>query len=463
MIEGLAENQERWRSTPVAERVQIFIAWLGDTCNKDSIFIIDDIEAFGYSKIPVILRYPAQHVLISTRDSNLIRADRVFRELRLSPLGHDDTVRILQSTLESLSANPTFWDSLGSIACRIQGHPLAARNAIPFAMQHLATYEIPTAAFSELFESQDPEERKIFLEFNFEGRSLWEAFDTSLERLELQENSQSAANLLQILPFLSYANDCVDDFLKMDKRWLLDCEKELPDIAVLKSGYTVMSSWLSKLRGVSFYVQSGSSNHNKALNIHPLMLQYMLLRLDERRRVGLIRQVLHLCHALVDREKEREAQIKPHVLHCVQVCRGLGILLDSLGLPESTRRWVKGLLQAQVEVGEDPFGDPIDLSSAAVDEFVKTCTETKERLKQERNSLVDENTTTKMLMNCLRAWRVLRCSLEQPEEIADYLKPTVLDAIELLQGMVRLRNMYPDIISELEAFRASLGEAGEPP
>ncbi|TVY69839.1 Protein SERAC1 [Fusarium oxysporum f. sp. cubense] len=163
MIEGSAENQERWRSTPVAERVQIFIAWLGDTCNKDSIFIIDDIEAFGYSKIPVILRYPAQHVLISTRDSNLIRADRVFRELRSSPLGHDDTVRILQSTLESLSANPVFWDSLGSIARRIQGHPLAARNAIPFAMEYLATYKSPGAAFSELFESQDPEERKVFL------------------------------------------------------------------------------------------------------------------------------------------------------------------------------------------------------------------------------------------------------------------------------------------------------------
>ncbi|KAG5762937.1 hypothetical protein H9Q72_008949 [Fusarium xylarioides] len=256
MIEGPAENQERWRSTPVAERIQIFIAWLGDRCNRDSLFIIDDIEAFGYSKIPVILKYPARHTLISTRDSNLKRADRVFRELRLSPLGHDDTVRILQSTLESLSAGPAFLDGLGSIARTVQGHPLAARNAIPFAMDYLATYESPGAAFSQLFEVQDPEERRVFLEFNFEGRSLWEVFHTSLERLELQQNPQNATSLLQILPFLSCDNDRVDDFLKMNKSLPADSEKDLPDMAVLKSGYTVISNWLSKLRSVSFYLQS---------------------------------------------------------------------------------------------------------------------------------------------------------------------------------------------------------------
>ncbi|KAF5713070.1 hypothetical protein FMUND_8089 [Fusarium mundagurra] len=375
MIEDPGENQEWWRNTPVAERIQIFFTWLGDTCNKDSLFIIDDIEAFGYSKIPVILRYPARHTLISTRDSNLKRVDRVFRELRLSPLGHDDTVRILQSTLESLSADPAIWNDLGTIARTIQGHPLAARNAIPFAIEYLATYESPSAEFSKLFEIQDPEERRVFLKFSFEGRSLWDAFDTSLERLEQQENPQNATSLLQILPFLSRDNGYVDDFLKMDKRLPLDCEIELPDMAVLKSGYTVMSSWLSKLRGVSFYLQNGSSNHAKALDIHPLMLQYMLLRLDERTRMDLIRQVLQMCHALVDSQNEREAQIKPHVLHCVQVCRGLGILLNSLGLPENTISWVEALHGIQVEEGEDPFRDPIDLSSAAVDEFVKSCVE----------------------------------------------------------------------------------------
>ncbi|KAF4498687.1 hypothetical protein FAGAP_5165 [Fusarium agapanthi] len=371
MIEDPGENQDRWRSTPVAERIQIFITWLGDTCNKDSLFIIDDIEAFGYSNIPVILKYPARHTLISTRDSNLKRADRVFRELRLPSLGHDDTVRILKSILESLSADSASWDSLGSIARTVQDHPLAARNAIPFAMDHLVPNESPSSAFSQVFESQDPEEREVFLKYCFEGQSLWKAFDTSLERLTLQRNTESAASLLQLLPFLSCGNDCVDDFFKMDKRsLLLGREKELPDMAILKSSYTKIRSWLFQLRSVSFFIQSGSSNNTKTLNIHPLMLQYMLLRLHERRRVDLIRQVLQLCHALVDSQKELEAQIKPHVLHCIQVCRGLGILLHSLGLPESTMRWVEGLQETEVDREEDPFSDPIDLSSTAVDEFI---------------------------------------------------------------------------------------------
>ncbi|CVK85068.1 uncharacterized protein FMAN_01986 [Fusarium mangiferae] len=458
MIEDPGENQDRWRNTPVVERVQIFLTWLGDTCNKDSLFIIDDIESFGYSKIPVILKYPAQHALISTRDSNLKRADRVFQELRLSPLGHDDTVRILQNTLRSLSADPVFWDGLGSIARVVQGHPLAARNAIPFAMDYLATYENPGAAFLQLFESQDPEERRVFFEFNFEGRSLWEVFHTSLERLELQQNPQNATGLLQILPFLSCHNDRVDEFLKMKKSLPAETEKELPDMAVLKSGYTVMSNWLSKLRGVSFYLQSGSPNHTKILDIHPLMLQYMLLRLDERKRVDLIRQVLQLCHALVDIQNEREAQIKPHVLRCVQVCRGLGTLLNSVGLPENTIRWVEGLHEIQVEEVEDPFSDPMDLSSAAVDKFVKICMEMKESLRQDGTCLIEESTMTQMLMNCVRSWRALKCSMEEQGEVADYLKPTLLEAMDVLQEMVRLRNMYPDIISELRTFRANLAE-----
>ncbi|RKK94412.1 hypothetical protein BFJ71_g9063 [Fusarium oxysporum] len=464
MIDDPVVNQERWRSTPVSERIHIFITWLGEACNRESLFIVDDIEAFGYSKIPIILKYPAHHVLVSTRDSNLRRADRDFQESRLSPLGHEDTIRILQSTLKSLSAEPAYWKDLGSISNRIQGHPLAARNVIAFITEYLATDDNPSYAFSNLFESQDPEERKVFFEFSFEGRSIWEAFDTSLKRLELQGNPQSAAKLLQILPFLCLDNNSVDDFLKMDKRWLRDCEDELPDMAMLKAGYTVMSSWLSKLRAVSFYVRSDSSSHTKGLNIHPLISQYMLLRIDEPRRIGLIGQILHLCHGLVDRDNEREAQIKPQVLQCVQVSRGLGISLDSLGLLESTRRWVNGLLERQLEVedvGENPFGDPIKLSSAVVDEFVKICMDTKERLHRDSNSILDANTIHRMLMKCMGSYRELRQLIGKKEDITDSLMPTLLDAVKMLQGMVRLRNMYPEIIHELQEFQATLGEDGE--
>ncbi|KAL9565577.1 hypothetical protein ACKAV7_009759 [Fusarium commune] len=464
MMEGPAENQERWRSTPVAERIQIFIAWLGDRCNRESLFIIDDIEAFGYSNISVILKYPAQHTLISTRDSNLKRADRVFREVRLSPLGHDDTVRILQSTLESLSANPVFSDGLGSIARTIQGHPLAARNAIPFAMDYLVTYESPSAAFSQLFESQDPEERRVFLEFNFEGRSLWEAFDTSLERLELQENTQSAASLLQILPFLSCDNDWVDDFLKMDKRLPLDCERELPYMAVLKSGYTVMSNWLSKLRGVSFYLQNDSSNNAKSLNIHPLMFQYLLLHMDEQRRVSLTRQLLHLFYNIVSTAAEREVQIKPHVQHCVQVCRGLGVSLNALDLPEGVLKWVMWLLEEREEiqeledseVGENPFNDPVDLPHGSVDDFVSLCFEMREKLQGHGNMMSEGSAPYKMITDCKTAYKEVRRHIGAHESVPESCKSNLIEAIAVFEDMVRSRSPYPEFILELEGFKGTL-------
>ncbi|KAF5983785.1 hypothetical protein FCOIX_3001 [Fusarium coicis] len=445
MLEGPGDNQERWRNTPVAERIQIFMMWLGHTCNKDSLFIIDDIEAFGYSKIPVILRYPAQHTLISTRDSNLKRADRVFRELRLSPLGHDDTIRILESTLESLSADPVFGDDLGSIARIIQGHPLAARNAIPFAIEHLATYDNPSAEFSKLFEIQDPEERRVFLEFTFEGRSLWDAFDTSLERLKQQDNTQSAASLLQILPFLSFDNDCMDEFLKMDKRLPLDCERELPDMAVFRSGYTVMSSWLSKLRGVSFYLQNGSPNNAKSLNIHPLVLQYMLLHIDMQRRVSLMRQLLHLLYNIVHSTAERESQIKPHVQHCTGMCRGLGVSLDALDLPDVVLKWVMGLLEGREEirelgdcgeVGENPFDDPVELSQSSVDEFITLCFEMREKMKGHGNMVSEGSTGYRMIADCKTAYKEVKRHIGAQESLTESSKPDLIEAITVFKDML---------------------------
>ncbi|PNP85064.1 hypothetical protein FNYG_01589 [Fusarium nygamai] len=192
MIENPAENQERWRNTPVPERIDIFMAWLGSTCNKESLFIVDDIEAFGYSEIQTILKYPAYHTMISTRDSNLKWTGRYFQEIRLPPVAYGATVKILESTLEELSCNPIYRNGLDLVARRVLGHPLAARNAISFIIERLATYDSPSVEFSDLFDRHDPEERKTFFDFCFEGRSLWDSFDLSLKRLVLQENHQTA-------------------------------------------------------------------------------------------------------------------------------------------------------------------------------------------------------------------------------------------------------------------------------
>jgi hypothetical protein len=455
MIENSVVNQERWRTTPVSDRIQIFTTWLGNACNKEALFIIDNIEAFGYSNIPTILKYPAHHTLVSTRDSNLIWADRDFREVRLSPLGDEDTIEILKSTVNSLSSKTVSCRGLDSIARGIQGHPLAARNAIPFIMEHLWTCENPSAEFLDLFKSDDPEARKLFLEFSFEGRSLWGAFKSSLERLEHQENAHMAIKLMRILPFLCSDRDCMDHVFKMDKRWLRDCQEELPDISILKSGYAVISSWLSKLRGVSFYVCSDSFSPVKALNIHPLMLQYMLLHVDKRTRVSLMKQVLHFCYKLEDKGADRASQVKPHVLQCVQVYQGLGISLNSLGLPEDIMQWVKGFFEKQDEE-KSPFADPIESYSAVVDEFVMLCMQTKEKLEGCGNSMPEEATTYKMMEDCRKAYKEVRRCIGVHGEIPDSLKPTLIVAITAFQGMVKLRNIYPQFLGELKEFRKRL-------
>ncbi|KAF4338455.1 eukaryotic translation initiation factor 3 [Fusarium beomiforme] len=462
MIDNPAVNQERWRSTPVSERIQIFTAWLGDACNKESLFIIDDIEAFGYSSIPTILKYPAHHALVSTRDSNLVRTDRDFRELRLSPLNSGDTTRFLKRTLDNLSSNSASWNGLDSIARIVQGHPLAARNAIPFIWEYLSTYDSPSGAFLDLLNSQDPDERKLFFHFSFEGRSLWDAFNTSLERLELQDNPDNAAKLIQILPFLCFSKDCVDDLLKMNKRWLRDWEDELPDIAILKSGYPIVSHWLSKLRGVSFYIWGDSFSTTKALNIHPLISQYMLLHMDEQTRISLMRQVLQLCYGIESRGADRETQVKPHVLQCLQVCQGLGVPLNSLGLPLHTMQWAETFQgrHEQVEevegTEENPFVDPIESLASAVDEFITKTLEAKERLQGGGVLMPDETTTYTMLRECKRAYKRLCSCFEAREGVTNSINPDLKDAITALQEMVRLRNMYPEFISELEEFKKAL-------
>ncbi|KAH6887727.1 hypothetical protein B0T10DRAFT_461161 [Thelonectria olida] len=466
MIDNPAVNQERWRNTSVSERVQVFITWLGDASNKESLFIVDDIETFGYSNIQLILKYPAQHIVISTRDSNLIRTDRAFQEFRLSPLDNDDTIGILQDTLKSLpwvSVKRLSSRELDSIAHKIKGHPLAARNAIPFIMDRLSTYQNPGAEFVNLFESQDPEERKLFLDFSFEGRSLWDAFNTSLERLQLQENPGNALKLIQVLPYLRLDHDCIDDVLKLDKRWLRDCAEEFPDVAVLKSGYAVVSDWLSKLRGVSFYVQSDSFSAAKALDIHPLILQYILLHINEQTRRNLAKQVLQLFQKLEDRGAHRHSQVRPHVLQCIEVCHGLGISLSSLGLSKSILQWVEGFLMGELK-GEEkeeetvkrPSLDLDEPASTVIQEFATNCMQTKELLEKAGMSMTYDGTAYLMITNCKKGYKNLRRLLKGHEEVPESLKSKLGETIMVLEEMVRSRSLYPEFISELIEFRKEL-------
>lgn len=465
MIQSPAENQERWRNTPVSERVDIFMKWLGQECNKDSLFIIDDIEVFGYSKIPTILQYPAHHTLISTRDSNLKWTGRSFQELRLPPVDYTATMGILKSTLAELSHNPIYRNGLDRVARRVQGHPLAARNAMSFITERLATYDSPSTEFSDLFDRDDPEERKTFLKFRFEGRSLWGTFDLSLKRLALQENHQTAVSLLQILPFLCVHDESVDDFFKMDKYWLRESKREFVDIAMLKSSYMVLSTWLSQLRSVSFYLNSESYSPPKALNIHPLISQYMLLRIDEQRRVSLMRQVLYLFYFMLTRKPEAKYQIMPHVQHCFRVCQGLGVSLNSLNLPEGVTEWAIEILEGREkikglggsgETGGSLFDDSVELLHGSVDNFVTLCFGMREKLQCNKSMMAEGSTAYKMMVDCKTAYKEARRHIRTEESVPKPYKLVLVEAITVFEDMVRSRSMYPEFIVELEGFKRSL-------
>lgn len=81
MIENPNVNWERWRRTETPERIQIFVDWLGKDFNKDSLLILDDAEIFGAASIQNALKYPAWHIVMSTRDSNLKGPGRESRDL----------------------------------------------------------------------------------------------------------------------------------------------------------------------------------------------------------------------------------------------------------------------------------------------------------------------------------------------------------------------------------------------
>ncbi|RSM18346.1 hypothetical protein CDV31_002865 [Fusarium ambrosium] len=224
MIETPNLNWERWRRTETPERIRIFVEWLGKDFNKDSLLILDDAEIFGAASIQVALKYPAWHIVMSTRDSNLKGPGRESFDLRLPPLTADETVSLLQNSLDKFPKEDSelFDDhDFERLARAIQGHPLAAQNVIPFLLDYLGTFDNPTDEFVRILNNGTGEERKVFFKFAARDRSLWDAFHSSLELLRQKEGSENAVKLLQLLPYLRTDDDCIDSFLKTSKKGLL--------------------------------------------------------------------------------------------------------------------------------------------------------------------------------------------------------------------------------------------------
>lgn len=466
MFDGPTGGWERWGATTATERVQIFLNWLGDACNKESLLIIDDLEAFGYSNIELILKYPAWHIVVSTRDSELMRSDRHCEEVQLSCLSNDETIKVLVNTffrINSPMKRPFHPNELKPIADKIQGHPLAARNAISFILTQLSTYSDPFVEFLNLLDNSNPEDRKAYFKYMFEGRSLWDAFHTSLDRLQALETTGDAAKLIQVLSFLCIDRDCIDDLLKLNKHWL--SAKDLPDVAVLKGSYLGnIASWLSNLRRVSFYIKGKSLETVKKIDVHPLILEYVLLRLEEQSRTRLASQILQLCFKLEVKGVDRNSQLIPHVMQCIKVCKSLGISLNDLKLPNNILQWVNKLLSAtrskQGKLRDRnllPLPDPPSAVATVVKEFGTRCEDAYHVSKRHEHSGSSDG-MIKMIVDCTKSYREVRRALD-PEirvDLSDSLRKELENSVASLRSLVISRSNNPRLAEELEGFMKEL-------
>jgi hypothetical protein len=478
MIENPNVNWERWRRTETPERIQIFVDWLGKGLNKDSLLILDDAEIFGAASIQSALKYPAWHIVMSTRDSNLKGPGRESQDLRLAPLTDNDTTLLLQNSLSDLSPEDSQLFNgrdFQSLARAIQGHPLAAQNVIPFLLEYLGTFDNPTEEFVRILDNGTGEERKIFFKFvarDRTDRSLWDAFNSSVELLKQKEGSENAVKLLQLLPYLRTDDDCIDSFLKTSKKGLLPQADISPHGAILRSEYLVVSKWLEKLRDVSLFVSDGP-RRSKRLDIHPLVLQFaQLLPSDEARRHQ-IKDMLQLFYEFYQRQAED--YVIPHVNHCLDICSRFEISPRDLDLSLDVISWLetvsKGVTQPTKpsrtsQQLNNPFMQESDSIADKTKGFILQCARAQKKLKDSDFQAGNGQNQHHLILKCVGSFRELKGSLRH-EDAYFCLQPLAQqleDAVGSLSEMVRSMSIYPELPLELDSFRGrcrALEEMGE--
>ncbi|RSL89038.1 hypothetical protein CEP51_001414 [Fusarium floridanum] len=465
MIENPNLNWERWRQTETPERIQIFVDWLGRDFNKDSLLILDDAEIFGAASIQAALKYPAWHIVMSTRDSNLKGPGRESQDLRLAPLTDNDTALLLQNSLHDLSPDDSqFFDGqdFRSLAKAIQGHPLAAQNLIPFLLEYLGTFDNPTEEFVRILDNGTGEERKIFFKFvarDRTDRSLWDAFNSSIELLKQKEGSEDAVKLLQLLPYLRTDDDCIDSFLKTSKKGLLPQADISAHGAILRSEYLVVSKWLEKLRDVSLFVSNGP-RRSKRLDIHPLVLQFAQLLPSDADRRQQAKDLLQLFYEFHCRQGEDD--VIPHANRCLDICSRFEISPQDLGLSLDVISWLGTISTAMSQPTEpsrttqlsNPFMPESDSITEKTKGFILLCARAQKKLKVSDFQL-GNGQNQNLVVKCVGSFRELKGSLwdEGAYFCLQPLAQQLEDAIGSLSDMVSLMSIYPELPCELDNFR----------
>ncbi|KAH8766533.1 hypothetical protein BGZ57DRAFT_1017541 [Hyaloscypha finlandica] len=439
-----AEHRESWRRVSPSERADAFYTWIGDPCNKDLLLVIDDLEALGESAMQTIREWPVWHIVISTRDSDLGKDDEDILKFRLERLGDNDVISILENRRNLLGQqDATLFRQRDheSLAPLVHGHPMAARAIIRFTLNRLATFDNPGKEFLDMFTCKDFERRKAFLQFKTDGSSLWEAFDSSLKRLQNHDKGGQALKLFQLLSYLQSDHDCIDDFCKLPKQWPKNPAQGLPDVSIVESGYDLISEWLAKLRSISVYLRA--SPRCKSLDIHPLILDYALLCIGNGDRTRIAKQVFQLLSRLEFEGTDIESKIRPHVLHCIKLCQKLGVFLDSV------KRF-----NSQSD-SEDPFLDSAEIADFPVQnitqEFTARLAETKKELKKSPGS-INRVAAIEKIVRCIVRYKQLRRASKEDGNVLLSSDPEFVGSVQEFCSLVRSTSPISKLPKELEQF-----------
>jgi hypothetical protein len=328
----ISERASIWRGMSRSERVAAFSTWLNRGSDDHTLFLVDDIDAIqDAAEMTNVLSYQANAIIYTGRNPYAFPTKRK-REEEVPLLDSEETVLLLKRTIEqsSLASRriiPSKQD-LTAVAEILQGHPLAACNAVYFMTQELS-YAIkipsPIKRFIQIFSSDRWELRKDFLEFKPHlGVSVMESFELSLRRI--QEEQSLSSRILQIAAFLT--NEVLDfrEFFLVNRPWIVEFEDEIPNHSLFTISETTLAKCLRSLEGTSSIM---SSSPFDPLHLHPVWVECLRQRVRHPGRVRILSQIILLIRVSLARNEEVELMTR-FLTNCQRIAEAFQISNQTL-------------------------------------------------------------------------------------------------------------------------------------
>jgi hypothetical protein len=474
MLESKHLNWEIWQALSLSERLKTFYDWLGKEFNRESLLIIDDLDAFNDADIQKALHCEAQHVVVSTRNSilRLSPRERYSQDVRVSDMHVKDLISIMRESGSDEELELFTEEDLQTIATLSHGHPFAASLIVPFVAEHLTTYDSPAKELVRRLKSSNPRDRESFLNFKLGGvsGSLWSSFERSFSCL--QGDSSPAATLFGYLSFLDLSSDHIFSFLKHKTPRKNTSEQNLRNASFLEANVEAdLDSCLEKLRKVSLYFFERSPSSQRTIRFHPFVLDFAQLRLGLDGRISIIRDILLFCYEAVETTEVNAHFVLPQVHHCLAICQGFGIDLETLSLPDHVLEWLQSLeIQNPFESLENILDDEVtvEFEENAVDEqmvqgHVSLCNKERKWFEEaddmiSKHGLPDGCNTR--IVRLLTSHVTLEQYLEQLPETLPFLLGLENATDDLIWIIKRAQRSgwigYPEVFIMLENFKQRL-------